>query len=246
MPADVMFDEGLGNRPCLSVVIPVFNERERIGPTLERVSAYLEARGFEYEVIVVDDGSGDDTPSKVQGVAAGNPRVRLIRSEHGGKGSAVRQGVLAASKTRVMYCDADLAVPIEEVDKLLDEIERGFDIAVGSKNLPRSNVIGRPLLRDLMGKALNLLVRLFLFSGIKDTQCGFKCFRRDVARDLFGGLRSRGFSFDIELLHRAKINGYKISEVPVTCMHRGGSTVRPLKDSVAMLTDLCRMIAGRL
>ncbi len=246
MPADVIFDDDLGNRPCLSVVIPVFNERERIGPTLLRISGYLEARGFEYEVIVVDDGSQDDTLSKVEGVAAGNPRVRVIRSEHRGKGSAVRQGVLAASKARIMYCDADLAVPIEEVDKLLDEIERGFDIAVGSKNLPLSNVIGRPLLRDLMGKALNLLVRLFLFDGIRDTQCGFKCFRRDVARDLFPGLKSRGFSFDIEILHRAKIKGYKISEVPVTCVHRVGSTVRPLKDSVAMLTDLWWMIARRL
>ena len=224
----------------LSVVIPTFNERERIESTLARVIGYLEARGYDYQVIVVDDGSRDDTQARVDGVGR-NTGVRLIRSEHRGKGCAVRQGVLAASKARVLYCDADLAVPIEEVEKLLDRIDSGFDIAIGSKSVPGSNVINRPLLRELMGRALNVLVRLLLFDGIRDTQCGFKCFTREVARDLFGALRSEGFSFDIEVLHLAKRRGYRISEVPVTCIHRPGSTIKPLRDSLEMLADLWRM-----
>lgn len=231
--------------PSLSVVIPVFNERERIAGTLTGAIGYLEERGFDYEIIVVDDGSRDDTLSKVESVIHDSARVRVIRSDHRGKGSAVRQGVLAASKARVLYSDADQAVPIAEVARLLDRVDSGFDIAIGSKNLPGSTVINRPLLRDLMGRALNLLVRLLLFDGIRDTQCGFKCFTREAARDLFGALRSEGFSFDIEVLCLARHRGYRISEVPVTCIHRPGSTIKPLRDSLGMLADLCRMASRK-
>ncbi len=229
----------------LSVVIPVFNERERIEVTLMRAIRYLEEREYDYEFIVVDDGSRDDTVSKVENVVRDRTGVRIIRIDHRGKGFAVRQGVLAASKARVMYSDADLAVPFEEVEKLLDRVDAGFDIAIGSKNMPGSHVHNRPLLRDLMGKALNLLVRLLLFDGFRDTQCGFKCFTREAARDLFGALRSEGFSFDIEILGLAKRRGYRISEVPVTCIHRPGSTIKPLRDSLGILVDLCRMASRR-
>ena len=229
----------------LSVVIPAFNERERIEGTLMRVIGYLEARGYDFEVIVVDDGSRDDTVSKVEGVIRDKAGVRLISGDHRGKGFAVRQGVLAASKARVLYSDADLAVPLEEVEKLLDRVDAGFDIAIGSKNMPGSHVLNRPLLRDLMGRALNLLVRRLLFDGFRDTQCGFKCFTREAARDLFGGLRSDGFSFDIEILGLAKRRGYRISEVPVTCIHHPFSTIKPLRDSLVMLVDLCRMASRK-
>lgn len=229
----------------LSVVIPVFNERERIEGTLMRAIGYLEVRGYDFEVIVVDDGSWDDTVSKVESVTRDKAGVRVIRSDHRGKGFAVRQGMLAASKARVLYSDADLAVPFEEVEKLLDCVDAGSDIAIGSRSMPGSHVFNRPPLRDLMGRALNLLVRVLLFDGFRDTQCGFKCFTREAARDLFGGLRSEGFSFDIEILGLAKRRGYRISEVPVTCIHHPASTIKPLRDSLGMFVDVCRMVSRK-
>jgi dolichyl-phosphate beta-glucosyltransferase len=232
-------------KPPLSVVVPVFNERDRIPQTLLRITTYLQARDFEYELIVVDDGSEDDTLSALESVAANNRNVLVINAAHRGKGAAVRLGVLAASKTIVMYCDADLAVPIEEVEKLLKHIGRGFDIAIASKNLPQSNVIGRSFRRKLMGHALNLLVRMYLLTGIKDTQCGFKCFTANAAKNIFPILRSEGFGFDIEVLRLAKDKGYCIVEVPVTCTVGPRSTVKPLRDSWAVFTDLCKIIVRR-
>ena len=230
----------------LSVVIPTFNEAARIQKTLAEVSRYLERNGFDYEIIVADDGSRDGTLVEALKFTDATDRVRVIDSrEHRGKGFAVRQGVLAASKPYVLYADADLAIPIQEVEKLLAEMARGCQIAIGSKHLPASKVVGRSLARSMMGRTLNLLVRLLLLTGIRDTQCGFKCLRREVARDLFGMVRTDGFGFDIEMLCLARRKGYRVSEVPVTCIHRGNSSIKPVRDSLGILRDVWRIRFGR-
>lgn len=230
----------------LSLVIPTYNEGTRITETVHRVTSYLEGRGFDYEIIIVDDGSRDDTLPKLERLSRSHPRLRVIgNGTNRGKGFTVRRGVLAASKAYILYADADLSVPIEESEKLLKKLADGFDIAIGSKALADSKVIGQPLHRRMMGKVLNLLVRLLLFEGIHDTQCGFKCFKQKIAQDLFTSQQLDGFSFEIEVLHLARKKGYQISEVPVACIHRPGSTVRPLRDSIVILVDLLKIRSRR-
>ncbi|MCL4223312.1 MAG: glycosyltransferase family 2 protein [Myxococcales bacterium] len=236
-------------RPSLSLVIPAYNEAARIGPTLARVTAFLDARAERYEVIVVDDGSRDATRDVVTAIARERPRVRLLPlPANAGKGAAVRAGVLASRGRDVLFSDADLSTPIEELERLEAALRAGADVAIGSRAVPGDVHREQPLLRRLQGRGFHLVVRALGFravAAIRDTQCGFKLFRGPVARALFGELTLAGFAFDVELLELAH-DRFRIAEVPVAWTHADGSKVRPGVDALRMLRDLTRIRWGWL
>ncbi|GIV11362.1 MAG: glycosyl transferase [Fimbriimonadales bacterium] len=226
--------------PRLSVVIPAYNEETRIERTMQRVVEYLNTRGGTYEVLVVSDGSTDATEFIVQGFAQAHPQVQLLAYQpNRGKGYAVRYGILRARGERVLFSDADLATPIEELEKLEPYLDKGYPIAIGSRPLRESQLVVRqPLYREMAGRAFNKAVQLLAVRGIHDTQCGFKLFTREAAQDIFSRCRLNGFSFDFESLFYARRLGYDIAEVPIRWMHQEGSKVRLLRDGLRMLRDL--------
>lgn len=225
----------------MSVVIPAYNEARRLGPTLDRVTAYLEARGGGHEVLVVDDGSTDSTAEIARAHPA--PAVRLIRQgENRGKGAAARRGVAESRGRRVLLCDADLSAPIEELGALERRLDDGADLAIGSRGVPESDVQRhQPLYRELMGKTFNRIIRLLGVRGIRDTQCGFKLLDGEAARRLFRQVRTDGFAFDVELLWLARRRGLRVEEVGVAWIDSPDSRVHPLFDSAAMLRDVVLM-----
>jgi len=233
----------------LSVVIPAHDEAERIGPTLERVLAYLGSRNYTFEVIVVDDVSRDGTAAAAEEFRRRDGRLRLVqRTADPGKGAAVQAGMLAAAGRHVLFSDADLSTPIEECEKLLAAIEReGYDIAIGSRGLPQSDLrVRQPWYREMMGRTFNLMVRAVAVHGIKDTQCGFKLFRGEVVQDLFRRQTVMGFAFDVEILFLARKRGLRIREVPVTWINSPRSKVDPIRDSLRMMRDMVGIRVKRL
>lgn len=232
--------------PDLSIVVPAFNEEARLGPTLEAYLEYCRRTSRRAEVIVVDDGSLDRTSQVVNSFASMYAEVRLIRlAENQGKGHAVRSGVVNAQGRRVLFADADGATPLSEVERLEAAIDRGADVAIGSRALQDESVrIKARFHRRVIGRIFHGLVEVLTVHGVKDTQCGFKLFRGPVAHDLFSRMRIRGFSFDVEVLMMAQRRGYAIAEVPVNWNHQPGSKVNLVTDSVRMLRDLF-VIRGR-
>jgi len=201
--------------PDISVVIPAYNEALRLPATLARVRAHLEGLGREHEIVVVDDGSSDGTAEAARG--AGGDVVRVLRHEpNRGKGHAVRRGMLAARGERRLMTDADLSTPIEELARLEAELDRGFDVAIGSRAVPGARVeVHQPLYREAMGRTFNALVQALLLPGLHDTQCGFKLFTAKAAEAAFSPGQLDGFSFDVEALYAARVRGLRIAEVPV-------------------------------
>jgi dolichyl-phosphate beta-glucosyltransferase len=243
----------LQSEPYLSIVIPSYNEERRLPGTLSKVIAYLQTKGRSAEILVVDDGSSDDTADITEQVSATNPVVHLIRNEHRGKAFAVRTGMLAAAGQFVLFSDADGATPIEEADKLLPRLDEGYDVAIASREGKEARRLDEPWHRHLMGRVFNLIVQLLALPGIHDTQCGFKAFRRDAARDLFGNMQLYGdgatgpvkgamlTGFDVEILFLARKWGYRIVEVPVHWSYGAESKVHPIKDSWRNLRDVLRV-----
>jgi dolichyl-phosphate beta-glucosyltransferase len=224
----------------LSVVIPAYNEAPIIAETLRRVGAYLTLKGWPGEILVSTDGSTDGTDAAVAATAAADPRVRLLRSDRNhGKGYAVRQGVRSARGRYVLFTDADLSTPIKEFDKLLAAMERGARVAVGSRAVrsPGADVI-QSAKRRLSGRIFNALVRAIALEGVKDTQCGFKAFPAEAARELFAEQAEEGFAFDVELLCLAARRGWPVAEVPVMWKQGPRSKVRLGRDSWRMLQRL--------
>jgi len=225
----------------LSVVIPAYNEAKRIGTTLDKIRNYLASKRFLAEVVVVDDGSTDDTPALLHSAAAGWPELRrLTNHPNRGKGFSVRRGVLEARGTVVLFTDADLSAPIEEADKLMAALESAqADAAIGSRALDRSLIgVRQPWRREYAGRFFNLLVRLFTGLKIQDTQCGLKLFRRDSTRYAFEAQHVTGFGFDPELLFLIERGGRKVVEVPVRWNDNPATKVRFLHDSTRMFLDL--------
>ena len=228
-------------QPFLSVVIPAYNEEPRIKRTLDRVTQYLSTRQYQWEVVVSDDGSTDNTVRLVEQAALGNPNLKLLSLPHRGKGWAVKNGMLAASGEYRLICDADLSVPIEQVERLLPPQLQDVDIALGSREQPESQRIGEPGLRHLMGRVYNHLVRTLAVPGLKDTQCGFKCFRGEVVPQLFQRQIMEGFAFDAEVLFLARRMGLIMKEIGVDWYYEEGSKVRPIRDSLAMTGGLLKI-----
>jgi dolichyl-phosphate beta-glucosyltransferase len=227
----------------LSVVIPAFNEERRIGPTLERILEYLGSGRWTAEVLVVIDGSGDRTADVVRGLPTrAVPVVVLDAGVNRGKGACVRRGMLAARGALRLFTDADLSTPIEEVERLVRAVDRGYDVAIGSRRLVGSRIaLPQPWWRRLMGRAFAWCVQRMAVPDIQDTQCGFKLFSARAAERIFPRQRIDEFGFDVEVLWIARRLGYRVAEVPVTWRDDPRSTVRPVVDSLRMLSDLVRI-----
>ncbi len=237
------------SRPLLSLVIPAFNEEKRLPQTLARVYEYLSSQPYPSQVLVVDDGSVDRTAEVVKSFAATHANVQLVPGDHRGKGYAVRTGMLAARGHVILFMDADLSTPIEEVEKLMPWFERGYDIVIGSREGSGAQRIAEPFYRHWMGRVFNLLVRLLAVPGIDDTQCGFKAFRDDVVRDIFTRVQLYGdkaprvaeamvTAFDVEVLFIARKLDYRIKEVPVQWRYGTETKVNPLRDSWRNFRDV--------
>jgi dolichyl-phosphate beta-glucosyltransferase len=226
----------------LSIVIPAHDEALRIGPTLDRILSWADRRSFPVEVLVVDDGSADDTTGVVARRARGEPRLSAVGYPgNRGKGFAVGFGVERSSGDLILVTDADLSTPIEFFDGLLRAL-RDADIAIASRAHPASRVPRRqPFYRETMGRVFNVLVRSMVMNGFRDTQCGFKLFRAAAARDLFRRRRIDGFSFDVEILYLARRSGLRIAEVPVDWYNDEATRVDAVADSARMFVDLLRI-----
>lgn len=223
--------------PFLSVVIPAFNEAERLPRTLDRLAAFLGGFGRGHEVLVVDDGSVDATAERAR--AAGATVLRNERNR--GKGHAVRRGMLEARGQRRLMTDADLSTPIEELPRLLEKIDEGYDVVIGSRALPGSRIeIHQGWFRENMGRLYNVFVRALALPGLHDTQCGFKLWTAAAARDAFAAARIHGFSFDVEALYLARKRGYRIAEVPITWRNDAATRVS-LGGGGAAFPDLVRI-----
>lgn len=240
------------DEPFLSLVVPAYNEESRLPDSLAKIAAYLGEQPYSWEVVVADDGSEDGTAAQVSAFSAREGRIRLLSLPHCGKGAAVRAGILAAKGKLVFICDADLSMPIAEVAKFIPLFAEGYDIAIGSREAPGAKRIGEPFYRHVMGRVFNAVVRLLTVGGFRDTQCGFKCFKASVARELFthallygdDGRPIKGpmvTGFDVELLLLAVRRGYRVAEVPIDWYYGEGSKVRPVRDTFRMFGDVVRV-----
>ena len=229
--------------PDITVVIPAYNEEARLERTVRDAVAYFRAAGRPYELLVVDDGSRDETSALARRLGDELPEVRLIRlAANHGKGYAVRTGVVNARGRKVLFADADGATPWAELARLEAALDAGAEIAIGSRAFQRAGVsVKAKLYRRVIGRAFHVLVELLTVRNVKDTQCGFKLFRAPVAHDLFSRMRMNGFSFDVELLVMAGRRGYRVAEVPVNWEHQPGSKVNLTVDSLRMAVDLFRI-----
>lgn len=226
-----------------SIIIPAYNESARICGTLEKILAFVRSQGWSAEIIVVNDGSTDGTSLIVQGYAARHPNLRIIENPgNRGKGYSVRNGMLHATGEILLFSDADLSTPIEDSTQLLDAIERGADVAIGSRWLRTElQVQPQPLHRRIFGRAFNLALRLVLGLGYKDTQCGFKAFTRCAAQTIFPLQHIERWGFDPEILFLAMRFGFRVEEVPVQWAHREGTHISPLRDGMKMLLEMLRV-----
>jgi len=231
--------------PDLSIVIPAYNEGPRLGPTVREIVSYCRQHRGAFEVIVVDDGSLDDTSAVTRRLSEEFQELRLIRlAANHGKGYAVRAGILNAVGSHVLFADADGSTPIAEVERLRFALEEGADVAIGSRALEAEGIrVEARLYRHVIGRTFHQLVKWLANAGVADTQCGFKLFRALVAQDLFSRIRMDGYSFDVEVLIMARRRGYRIAEVPVNWTHKAGSKVRLTVDSLRMARDLFRIRA---
>lgn len=233
--------DGLSNAaPHLSIVIPAFNEEERLPLTLARLHAYLTLRAFSWEIIVVSNGSTDRTADVTLAAAATMPNLHLMTIEQRGKGIAARTGVLESRGELVFLCDADMSMPPEMIDAFLDAAS-SHDIVIGSREAPGAVRTGEPRLRHVMGRVFNRIVQVFAIRGLNDTQCGFKLFRRSAAHCLFELQTVNGFGFDVELLYLARKFGYTLFEVPVEWRFDTDTRVRPGIDTIDMLREIFMM-----
>lgn len=232
-----------GDELFLSIAISAYNEESRIGASLEKIIAFLQAKDYAAEIVVNDDGSRDRTSEIVRSFSW--PGLRLLSSARNqGKGAGIRNAVLASRGKYILFSDADLSTPIEEVDKLLPKVQDGVDIAIGCRIQPDGfdMRVTQPLYRRAFGKLFHVLTWLFVLRGIADTQSGFKCFRRDVAHDLFSSTVLNSIIFDVEVLYLATKRGYRIAEVPVIWTNAGGSRMRVTpKHAATVLWDLLRI-----
>ncbi len=227
----------------VSIVIPAYNEEKRIIPTLEKICGYFTSGVLKFEVIIVDDGSKDGTVQAVDKFSVNHPYVKVLRHQKNkGKGAAVRTGVLEAKGDLILFSDADMSTPIEEFEKLKKAIDEGYDIAIGSRGLPDSRiVIPQPWYRRYIGKIFPYLVRLMVMKNFRDTQCGFKLFRKDTGKTLFGELKTQGFAFDVEILYRAVKEKHRTIEAPVIWINSSDSKVSLLNAPFRMFLAILKI-----
>jgi glycosyltransferase involved in cell wall biosynthesis len=231
--------------PFLSIVIPAYNEENRLPKTLDQVLSFLSSQEYSSEVIVVDNASQDNTFNLAKEFAhqvpPGSPTFQVIQETTRGKGAAVRSGMEVAEGEYRFMCDADLSMPITEINRFLPPILSGFDIAIASREAPGAIRFDEPHYRHLVGRVFNAQIRLLALPKLQDTQCGFKCFRAAVAEDLFRSQTINGWSFDVELLFIAQRRGYRIFEIPIPWFYNPESKVSVLRDSFQMGIDILKI-----
>jgi glycosyltransferase involved in cell wall biosynthesis len=227
--------------PFLSIVIPAYNEENRLPSTLEQVFHFLAKQPFSSEIIVVENGSDDQTFEIAQQFAAGHENVQVLHSQRRGKGLAIQHGVRAAVGEYVFLCDADLSMPVEEIGKFIPPKLREVEIAIASRDAPGSVRYSEPYYRHFTGRVFNRFIRLLVLPGLQDTQCGFKCIRAEVARDIFRYQTLTGWAFDVELLYIARHHGYRVLEIPIHWYFNADSKISVLRDSLRMFLDLLRI-----
>jgi len=232
----------------ITIVIPVFNEQERIAQTLYDVKDFLSTQGYQSDVMIVDDGSSDLTSEVVRVVDFYGSEVKdqssgiLVQNvKNVGKGYSIAKGILMATGDIVAFIDADSSTPINEINKLIDKIDQGYDVVVGSRNLPDSQIESRPWFRLILSKCFNFAANALGLLDVSDSQCGFKAYRTNVAQEVAKRQRTYGFCFDVEHLHVATKLGFKVAEVPVSWRHAEGSTLSLCRDSLLMFADLLRI-----
>jgi len=226
------------SHPFLSIIIPAHNEEDRLPKTLEQVFGFLQNQSYPSEVIVVENGSTDFTYEVARDFSQQHPNLRVLRETLRGKGLAVRKGMLAAEGGYRFMCDADLSMPIAEVNRFIPPALKNFDIAIASREAAGAFRYDEPGYRHWGGRGVNLLIRLFAIPGLRDTQCGFKMFRAPIAEDLFGHQRLINWSFDIELLYIARLRGYRIVELPIPWYFNPETKLNPFKDAIRMGLDI--------
>jgi dolichyl-phosphate beta-glucosyltransferase len=237
--------------PYLSIIVPAYNEAARLPETLRTILAYLDRQTFASEVLVVDDGSTDETAAIAEALLT-PARGRVLREPHRGKGATVRAGMMAARGARILFTDADLAVPIEETERLLGALDRGYGVAIGSREGAGASREGEPAFRHIMGRVFNRLVQLLAVPGINDTQCGFKLFRAEAVAAILPRLRlygpdapvvhgARVTGVDVEVLAIARRQRFRIREEPVRWRYGVNSKVRPVADTFWNMRDVARV-----
>jgi glycosyltransferase involved in cell wall biosynthesis len=224
--------------PFLSIVIPAYNEENRLPETLEQVLAYLKKQPFPSDVIVVENGSSDGTFEVARKFAEQHANLYVIKNDQRGKGLAIQRGVKEAKGEYVLLCDADLSMPVEEISKFLPPQLNNVDIAIASREAPGAVRYNEPYYRHFTGRVFNTLIHLLVLPGLQDTQCGFKCIRAEVARDIFPYQTLTGWAFDVELLYIARHHGYQIVEIPIDWYFNADSKISVLRDSLRMFLDL--------
>ncbi|HLO32689.1 MAG TPA: dolichyl-phosphate beta-glucosyltransferase [Anaerolineales bacterium] len=226
--------------PFFSIIIPAHNEQNRLPGTLEQIFEFLKQQSFTSEVLVVENGSTDDTHEIAQQFAKQHANLKVLQSEKG-KGAAVQHGMLAAKGDYRFMCDADLSMPVDEIVKFIPPRLKNFDIAIASREAEGAVRYNEPSYRHLGGRGINFIIQTLILPGLNDTQCGFKCFRGEVAEDIFKRQTLHGWSFDIELLYIARRHGYHIVEIPIHWYHFSDSKVSALRDSFHMIQDIFRI-----
>ncbi len=228
--------------PYISVIIPAYDEADRLPKTLKEVRQFLNSWDKRFEIIVVDDGSHDGTFDVARKNLEGVPHLVLANVQNRGKGYCVKKGMLAASGKYLLFSDADQSTPIAELARMIPYLEDGYDIVIGSR-AARDPQVKREMIwyREIMGGTYNLLMQCLIYPGITDSQCGFKCFKHDIARDLFSKQKIDGFSFDAEILYLARKKGYRVKEMAVSWFRDPKSKVKLIKDSIRMFFELIKI-----
>lgn len=227
--------------PLLSLVIPAYNEAERLPTRLPAVIAFLDVQPYASELILVDNNSRDNTRRIAEEFAATRSYIRVLSEPTQGKGAAVRTGMLAATGDYLFMADADFSMPVEEIAKFLPPHQNAYDVAIGSREAPGAVRYNEPAYRHLMGRVFNFYVKVLAIPGFEDTQCGFKCFRREVARDILPYQTIDGWAFDVELLFIALRRDYHVIEVPVDWYYGENSRVSPVRDTINMIREVLRI-----
>jgi dolichyl-phosphate beta-glucosyltransferase len=226
----------------LSVIVPAYNEGAKLKKNIIEIEKYLESNNYDYEIIIVDDGSKDNTVETIKCLQDVNEKIKiLVNDPNRGKGYSVKRGMLEAKKEYAIFMDADLATPLFELEKF-KKFSSDNDVIIASRNLKESNItVTQPVYRRILGKGFSLLAQMIAVSGIRDTQCGFKMFSKRARSVVFSRQTFDRFGFDVEILHIAKKHNFSIKELPVTWMNDSDSRVSPIKDSVKMFLDLLRV-----
>jgi dolichyl-phosphate beta-glucosyltransferase len=230
--------ESILTKPFLSIVIPAYNEENRLPGTLEKVLDFSQTQSYTSEVIIVENGSSDHTYEIAQDFSVKHPEFRVLQETNRGKGLAVKKGMLSAHGTYRFMCDADLSMPIEEINRFLPPVIDNFDIAIGSREAEGAVRYNETAYRHWGGRAINLVIRLLALPGTRDTQCGFKMFRALIAEDLFPYQTLNNWSFDIEVLFIARRRGYRIVEMPIPWYFNPETKLSPFKDAIRMGLDI--------